>query len=286
MQIETIIYEGNIKPTVFAGLLVPDSSQFSGVNKGSFNVFTNAVAQANAAIDHVKGTAVGTKLLVVPEYYFSDMGGAFTADGSAPTPLSRGDKHSIYGKLKTLSSQYADLLIVAGSIFYQKGGTIRSKKGYNVVPVLYNGHLYHKYYKKMDDGNLKNADAEAEWNYKEKNPVFQLNGITFGLEVCGENSDPQHSLQKWVQNSGGPRVDVHIWLAGTTGHSKTNFAARVDGYCLHCDLLEGRNIVEKVTGTEILMGNEYAKSATPEAFNYQSAALANGSKIDVYQLAL
>ena len=103
-------------PTLIAGLLVPDPAQFGGVGKGTFATFTNAVAQANAAINHVKGIVPATKLLIVPEYYFSDMGGAFTAAGSAPTPLSRSDKHSIYGKLKTLSGQYADLIIVAGSI--------------------------------------------------------------------------------------------------------------------------------------------------------------------------
>ncbi|MBV1883202.1 MAG: hypothetical protein KUG82_16300 [Pseudomonadales bacterium] len=214
------------------------------------------------------------------------MGGAFTAAGSAPTPLSRSDKHSIYGKLKTLSGQYADLIIVAGSIFYQKGGTVHAKKGYNVVPVLHNGQLIHKYYKKMDDGNLKAADNQAAWNYKDTDPIFQVNGITFGIEVCGENSDPQHSLQKWVQNNGGARVDVHIWLAGTTAHSKNNLAAKVGGYCLHSDLLTGRNIVEQATATETMMGKDYAKSSTPVAPNYQSAPLGNGSLIEVYRLAL
>jgi hypothetical protein len=274
-------------PTVFAAILVPDEAQFGGVDTNSFQTFTNATQQAAAALTQAQGTTVGTKLFVAPEYYFSSMGGG-SFSSSSVAPVSRSNKHDLYDQLKSLSQANSDILMVAGSIFYQKSGGFfsSSQKGYNVVPVLHNGKFLHKYYKRMDDGNVKGADASATFDYKEKKPVFTLNGVTYGIEVCGENSDPQHSLQKWTQTSGSSRVDVHVWLSGTTGHTKSNIAARSGGYCVHCDMQESRNQVEKVTGTQIMMSKEYFKSSTSEVPVYQSAPLANGSRVDVYRLDL
>lgn len=269
---------------LFVALMNIDPTRFSGVSAGGFDTFREAVQQGDAAIEHVRAGANATKLLVAPEYYFSQMSDVFANVGVA-RPMRRSEKHNIYADLKQLSSEFSDMILVAGSIFYRKKALLSNLKGYNVCPVLLNGHFLYKYYKYQDDGNIGQFQAGATHAHKDTNPYFRHNGIRFGIEICKDHSD--NVLSNWITARGKPRVDVHIYISGTNTHRLNSIQAKVGGYLLHCDLSgtnRTKNTVVRVDATGFAPGVTHPLGTV--APSYTTAALGDGSTISVYDLTL
>src|SRR5579871_3425615 len=121
----------------------------SETNLGAASVGERGVSLENVAIaadtqlkilGRTTGVGAFTRMLVVPEYYFN-------AGGNI---ASRDDKHVIYRRLENISASVPDMLLIAGTIAYQKG--VFSKDTYNVCPILLGGAIIKKLYKSNDDG--------------------------------------------------------------------------------------------------------------------------------------
>ena len=213
------------------------------VNKANFGIdatnrateFSMAVQQANAILkSQQKGS--GIRVLVAPEYYWSGYGqiGKIVKQ-HGPQPMSRDDKHDIYDALKSASSQAGSLVLVAGSIFYQKPSG-NSTSAYNVCPVLSNGKFLLKSYKQMDDGAARKNPGSLTFDYKTSAPYFKYDGVRFGIEVCGEHYDHAKGsarLKDWV-NINNKTIDIQILISDSTSINAPSVVAT--GYVVQCDI--------------------------------------------------
>jgi hypothetical protein len=165
----------------------------------------------------------GTRIFVVPEYYFAAGGGI----------ASRSDKHTIYRALENISAQVPQLVMIAGTIAYEKGTF--SKNTYSVCPILYGGHIIKKLYKSNDDGVY-----QLNGTFKTKNddgkgvPIATVGGITIGLDICLDYLNQR--LDHYLTAQGLPRPDLHIQISGTNKTFPSSASAKVNGVYIHCDL--------------------------------------------------
>jgi predicted amidohydrolase len=162
-------------------------------------------------------------MLIVPEYFFNAGGGI----------VSRDDKHNIYRRLKTISAQVPELLLIAGTIAYRKGKIF--KDTYNVCPILLNGNIIKKLYKSNDDGVY-----QVNGTFRTKNdggkgvPVVTVGGITIGLDICMDFNN--NRLGAYLQANRLARPDIHIQISGTNAMGTPSAQAKVGGVYVHCDL--------------------------------------------------
>jgi len=194
--------------------------------------YSDAVTQSGAMMDRM---GAGLRMVVAPEYFYSDVGQIgrrVLRDG--PQALSRDDKHDLYTSLKRVSAAAGGTILVAGSIYYAKGGSTRSL---NVCPVLRNGRIIYKYYKKFDDGILGMGVHGANYEHKNTDPVFRVKGVRFGIEICGDHTDTNNNLASWLGAHGNPAVDVQIIISYSNAPDNRYMVARAQGYVLHCDLM-------------------------------------------------
>src|SRR5262245_1361730 len=100
-------------------------SVFDGLNvHGRADLLAQIARSADMRLKSLGG---GHRILIVPEYTFTEGGDL----------LCSGDKHQIYRRLEGISAQYPDLIIIAGTIAYQKGNF--KTRMYSVCPILYKG---------------------------------------------------------------------------------------------------------------------------------------------------
>jgi hypothetical protein len=225
-------------PHVVVGLLKVDKNGFGADASNRMAEFGIAVAQANSILKSHQKSRRGVRMLIAPEYYWSGYGtiGQHVRQ-HGPMPMGRDDKHTLYRGLKRVSSGAGALVIVAGSIFYQKPGGGRSA-AYNVCPVLRNGRFLVKSYKDFDDGAAGKNSATYDYDTKASEPYFRVDGIGFGLEVCGDHNDQRGlggRLKQWNANA-GRTIDVHILISDSNFVQPPSVAARAGGFVVHCDI--------------------------------------------------
>lgn len=205
-----------------------------GANAGNrTQEFDTVVSQASAMMDRVNSDL---KMVVAPEYFYSPIGQIgqhVLQDG--PLAVSRTEKHDIYDELKKISARNNGVVIVAGSIYYKKGEGAKAK-GLNVCPILYNGKIIHKYYKKFDDGALNKAEANPTYSHKDSDPIFNIGGVDFGIEICGDHNTGNNNLRSWLAANGNPPVSVQILISDSMAPNPPLMMARANGYFVQCDL--------------------------------------------------
>ncbi|WP_413665505.1 hypothetical protein ACG1BZ_10050 [Microbulbifer sp. CNSA002] len=195
-----------------------DSSKFTGVSNSNFDVFEGALARAKAMMQEYSDDKY-IKMLVAPEYYFS--GYASKAKTNHIDSLSKGSKGDIYSGLRRASRQYPNILIVAGTIAYTKGGGCFSSASYlSIAPILAGGNFLLKKYKV---GNDKYQTDDA-FSTKASDSTFSYKGLTFGIDICLDHNN------RILKNSlGGKTVDVHILISDGSSPSPGSLATNKSG---------------------------------------------------------
>jgi hypothetical protein len=216
-------------PTVYTALWTLRENDVANValaNKTDNLTNVALVADTNLKIrSRVAGG--GYRMLIVPEYYLADVGAA------GVTALSRDDKHATYRMLENLSKQVPELVIVAGTIFYEKGSS--KKKAYSVCPVLKNGKIIQKLYKSNDDGVYGvNGEFRTKTNGGRAVPIFTVNGVSIGLDICMDYN--AHRMDAYVATNGLALPDIHVQISGSNMSQTGVNSARVGGVYVHCDL--------------------------------------------------
>ncbi|GAC1348165.1 MAG: hypothetical protein NVSMB18_35510 [Acetobacteraceae bacterium] len=166
-----------------------------------------------------------TRMLVVPEYFFTSAGGGL---------LGRGDKHKIYRQLEDISAEVPELILIAGSIAYEKG--VFSTDTYNVCPILWGGQIRAKLYKSNDDGVYQiNGTFRTKTDAGKATPLVTLpSGITLGLDICADYNN--NRLGTYLQAHALPPPDIHVQISGSNIVQTPAALARVNGVYLYCDL--------------------------------------------------
>ena len=222
--------------TLVVGLLRVNKNNFGADSSNRMAEFGLAVQQANSALKAQMGGAPGVRLLVAPEYYWSGYGeiGQHVKQ-QGPLAMSRASKHDIYSGLKKISSRAGSLVLVAGSIFYTKPNGQRTA-ALNVCPVLRNGQFLLKAYKDFDDGSAGKNSKNFDYDTKDSNPYFKVDGVRLGLEVCGDhNADGAKGgkLKKWA-TAHGKSVDVQILISDSNFVQSNSVVATK--YVVQCDI--------------------------------------------------
>ena len=221
---------------VAVALLKCDKPALGGDTSNRLAQFGITVSQAKAMLSRVHSNL---KVVVAPEYFYSpieEIGQVHKQDG--PVAITRKKKHEIYDDLIKISKQNNGVIIVAGSIYYKKGKGGKSK-GLNVCPVLYNGEIIHKYYKKMDDGALNKDLVDATFSHKDSDPVFRIGGVNFGIEICGDHNQGVNNLKSWLAVNNKPPVAIQILISDGNFPQPARMVAKPNGYFVHCDLNGG-----------------------------------------------
>jgi predicted amidohydrolase len=221
--------------TLVVGLLKVDKNKFGADASNRMAEFGLSVQQANATLKAQMGGAEGVRILVAPEYYWSgyDQIGHHQKQ-HGPLAMDRDSKHQIYAGLKAISSQAGSLVLVAGSIFYQKPDGARTA-AFNVCPVLRNGQFVLKAYKEFDDGAAKKNPGRYNYDTKDSDPYFKVEDIRFGLEVCGDHDNGTNGgkLKTWTTAT-GKSIDVQI-LVSDSSHVLANSVVATK-YVVQCDI--------------------------------------------------
>lgn len=216
-------------PYLALGVLKVDKNGFGADPGNRAAEFDMTVQQANALLKVKQGGRAGVRMLVAPEYFWSGygpIGKVYRRPG--PLVMDRDDKHALYSALKTTSKKAGSLVLVAGSIFYHKPrGT--TDAAYNVCPVLRNGSFLLKAYKEFDDGAADMNPGTLTYSVKESRPYFKVEGIGFGLEVCGEHG----RVARWNATA-GKTIRVQILVSdGMLVHPPYVVAT---SHVVHCDI--------------------------------------------------
>jgi hypothetical protein len=231
------------------------------------------IDKINTAYNRLHTGAPDSRVIfLAPEYFFARK--QFTSsdfmDGQAPYNPGQGEgasdkkrakiaytqssKNSLVDKLKRLTANRPDFLLVPGTIhwrnhFYFKKirNQFRDDTLYNQVrntaPVMANGDVILSYDKHVDAGELdydrrlrvgnENFVKPAEkYRYVGGSTpgIFTLWGMRLGIEICGDTSS---SILKTA--CGTDRVDVHILVSAGSGANIQSCATVPDGLLLHND---------------------------------------------------
>lgn len=164
--------------------------------------------------------------------------------------------------LKAISSTCPDVLIVAGSILWTMPGKVKGPDGptkakliYNTVPVLAGGDIVHVYHKQAWGGDTRSRLSQEEifqfcpkddvhrtdWWQKTRerqrvlvDPIFEYEGLRFGLEVCADHCC--EVLKTHCQENNIGPVDVHIMISCDMQLQENSVAHNPDGgVALSCD---------------------------------------------------
>ncbi|WHI47520.1 hypothetical protein [Microbulbifer sp. VAAF005] len=196
-----------------------DSSKFMGVSNANFSVFEGAVVRAKAMMQDYPDDKY-IKMLVAPEYYFS--GYSSKAVTNHIDSLSKSSKSDIYSGLRRVSRQYPNILIVAGTIAYTKGGgcCFSSTSYLSIAPILAGGNFLLKKYKVGND-QYQTADAFAT---KQSDSTFTYKGLTFGIDICLD-----HNNKILKKSLDGKSVDVHILISDGSSPTPNSLATNKNG---------------------------------------------------------
>lgn len=162
---------------------------------------------------------------MVPEYYFNE--------GHALS--SRAEKHAIYRALEATSAAVPNLIIVAGTIAYQKG--LIFKDQYSVCPILFGGQIVKKLYKADADGHYEvNGRFRTKDEDGKGTPLApNVDGLSIGLDICLDYNNGR--LRNWIAaDAARTRPDIHIQISGSNIPGRATNQARQGGLYLHCDL--------------------------------------------------
>ena len=193
------------------------------------------------------------KIFIAPEYLFTERDGS-PAGNRDMIPASRSQKHSIYGRLRLISSRYPTVYIIAGTIAYEKRalGGVGRKHSYNVCPILYGGEIIKTIYKSEDDAMLQSegvfgAKGEAE----AQSPLFDAGAVSVGVDICADYNGTQTSndgrLARYITRMSLPQPDIHVQISGTNAALPGKAQAKQDGAYVHCDLGRGSKAF-RITG--------------------------------------
>jgi predicted amidohydrolase len=252
-----------------------DAGVFHGLGADGYDAFDDAASRADALFNQEAHNASDLRVFMAPEYLFSDISvterGA-TAIGS----MSSGDKIDIYKKLKRTSAAYPDMLIVAGSIAYTKGGFGRARKHLSVCPILANGQVLLKYYKRTHD-QFQTGSSATTWDTKSYGSTFSYRGQTFGIEICLDHSPSFKTLKTAM---GGGLVDIQMLVSAGSAPTRTAIAARTNGLVINCDMAGkgGGNGITPVTGYTARVPTVGAKNSAI----IRTAPLTSGGQVTLY----
>lgn len=178
-------------------------------------------------------------LFAVPEYYFIKDNAPATQQ---LTLFDEREKSDIYAGLKNISKAHPNVILVAGTVTWQKrrrtpGGSNQDRNydGYNTAPIFFKGSLHHEYHKIADDGNFGSRTRDVVFTGGGKSQLFKVDGISFGIEVCKDFDDGNlHS------EAGDKRVDMEVYISGYNKHGfDSNNIGRVPvrdgGGFIHCE---------------------------------------------------
>ena len=177
-------------------------------------------------------------LFAAPEYYFIK---AYTAPRTL-TIYDEAEKKLIYAGLKAISKSHKRVILVPGTVCWGKprktaGGRNRDRwvDGYNTAPVYFNGSLHHEYDKKWDDANYTNMTADVLFQPGTSSPLFKLEKLKFGLEVCGDFDDGNLAKAAAAES-----LDIEIYISGYNKHNfdpgvMGRIPVRDGGYFIHCE---------------------------------------------------
>jgi hypothetical protein len=264
-------------PTICVAMLELDNRDtFQGMNNKSFDAFDDAVQRADALFNaHAPANAI--RIFMAPEYSFSDH--QVTAVGSVNIgSFSSSDKMGLYKKLQATSSQYSDIVIVAGTIAYKKG--LVSKSHLAVCPILWNGQFLLKYYKQSFDGFQIGA-SDKTFDRKNNGSTFTHQGVTFGIEVCSD-----HGLHKTLRNAIGPHASVDVHLLVSEGMAPTPMAicTKPGGLMVNCDMSGRKNSGNgiRTVGTNKFNNPSVDMKATGHLTESTGLALGSGAHVVLY----
>jgi hypothetical protein len=233
-------------PNIALGLLKVDKHDFTVDASNRLNEFRLAVSQANSALRALQSVHGGIRMLVAPEYYWSgyDQIGQSKHKYLGPVPMTRDEKHALYSGLKQISASAGSLVLIAGSIFYQKPNGTRSS-AYSLCPILRSGNFLLKSYKNMDDGAAQKNSKDYDFETKVSDPFLIVDNIGIGIEVCGDHDQNigggTGRLGRWNANA-NRTVDVQILVSDGAGPLANSVVARNGGYVVHCDI--GGNLMD------------------------------------------
>jgi predicted amidohydrolase len=253
-----------------------DAGVFHGLSAGDYDAFDDAAGRADALFNQEATQASDLRIFLAPEYLFSAVG---TTQRGATTigSMSSGKKLDIYKKLKRTSSAYSDMLIVAGSIAYAKGGGFfKSQKHLSVCPVLANGQILLKCYKQNYD-QFQSESSRETWDTKSNGLTFAYRGLTFGIEICLDHLTSYKTLKTALN---GAQVDIQLLVSAGMAPMASSVAARNQGLVINCDMggKGGGNGITAVTG--------YAKGVASigarNAALIRTTPLTSGGQVSLY----
>lgn len=261
-------------PNLAVAVVKTNRQLMSNLTMDPFAGFALVANQAKALLSAFPGT----QMIIAPEYFLN---ARKSSNADMPKVMSHDAKRDTYAELLRLSGQLGGILLVAGSVFYKKG-FFRST-GLSVCPVLRNGHMVHEYYKVMNDGSP--AGNGVRWGHKNTSPIFQCDGIRFGLEICGDMDDAGAALRNWNGQRGTASVDVHVVIADGASLLPSKLQSGVNGCGILTDLKDGKITVwQSPTGNWGTVGGRRAyNSLEPSA---ASVSQATGARILVYDISL
>ncbi len=174
-------------------------------------------------------------IFLAPEWYFRSSAKIYTAE----------DREAIIAGLREQSAaQYPNWLIIPGTIFWgeKKGFVGGTFYVYNCAPVIYGGECLLTLYKSFEadaidsDTQLWGMDESKKKKALDRSGIFgPIKGISFGLEICRDNSEGVLVNDYKSSKPGGMGVDVHILISCSTQFQKLRIATRTGGYSLQCD---------------------------------------------------
>jgi predicted amidohydrolase len=269
-------------PHVTIGMLKVNKNTFGPDSSNRITEFGMTVMQADAVLRAQQAGRPGVRMLLAPEYFWSgygEIGQRYRQQGALA--MTRGAKHGLYSGLKKISSKAGSLVLVAGSIFYQKSDGTRTV-AYNLCPVLRGGKFLLKAYKDFDNGTAGKISADLVYDTKSSDPFFSVEGVNFGLEVCGDHNSvggKGGKLKRW-NASANKAIDVHILVSDSMTVLAGSVAARPGGYVAQCDI-GGADMGIAVYPA----GGPYDRNSALPASGISSAQV-NGGSIVYYSLAV
>lgn len=203
------------------------------------------------------------KIFVAPEYLFTERDDSPGAGNRDMIPASRSQKHTIYGRLRLISSRYPTVYIIAGTIAYEKRamGGIGKKHSYNVCPILYGGEIIKTIYKSEDDAMLQSEGVfGAKGDAETQSPLFNAGAVAVGVDICADYNGTQGGvdgrLGRYITRTRAGRPDIHVQISGTNSALPGKSQAKQDGAYVHCDLGKGSKAF-RITGYADF-GTQYA----------------------------
>lgn len=265
-------------PGVYAAMIEFDKGAFQGVSAAGYDAFGDAASRADALFNR-EANGGDIRILLAPEYFFSTVGA--TAKGSTTIgSMSSGNKMDIYKKLKRTSASYPDMLIVAGSIAYTKGGgCFSAAKHLSVCPILANGDIKLKYYKQSYD-HFQTGSSDDTWDTKAYGSTFTHGGQKFGIEICLDHGNAK------LKDSGAGLVDIQLLVSAGAKPMPSGIAARVGGLVINCDM-SGKGGGNGITTVSSYAG--HGGRAVLGALNaavVRTDALGHGGQVTLYRGAI